>query len=113
MAGCLAATRDLAHTGRLCSAMIDVNLNLRWAFGAVGLENHLDQGVPDDILLGEADYRHLAGLVEAVDRVSQALAGARRQVVLRRVPGHDHPGILAEPGQEHLHLRGRGVLCLI
>ena len=37
----------------------------------------------------------------------------RRQVDLARIAGDDHPRVLAEPGEEHLHLHRRGVLRLV
>ena len=44
---------------------------------------------------------------------AQAAGLAGRQVDLRDVAGHHDPRAEAQPGQEHLHLLGRGVLRLV
>ena len=45
--------------------------------------------------------------------IAQAAAGAAGQVDLGDVAGDDDLGAEPEPGQEHLHLLGRGVLRLV
>ena len=45
--------------------------------------------------------------------VGQAGMDAARQVDLGAVAGNDHARALAQPGQEHLHLHGGGVLRLV
>ena len=52
-------------------------------------------------------------LGQGFERLGQARAGARRQIDLGRVAGHDHARALAEPGQKHLHLHRGRVLRLV
>ena len=58
----------------------------------------------------EVDVVHA---VEDVLHHAQPADLAGRQVDLGDVAGDDDPGAEAEPGQEHLHLLGRGVLRLV
>ena len=57
--------------------------------------------------------------VDVVDAVqdllhdAQPALGAAGEVDLRDVARHDHLGAEPEPGEEHLHLLGRGVLRLV
>ena len=44
---------------------------------------------------------------------ARPLLVAGRQVDLRDVAGHHDPGVLAHPGQEHLHLRDGRILTLV
>ena len=60
--------------------------------------------------------RTIADLLDAaqrLERVGEAGARAGRQIDLGRVAGHHHARVLAEPGQEHLHLHRRRVLRLV
>ena len=51
--------------------------------------------------------------VEQLHRLREAGGLARRQVDLARIAGDDHAAVLAEPGEEHLHLHRGGVLRLV
>ncbi len=55
---------------------------------------------------------HVLNVVEDVPHDPQA-APAAREVYLCDVAGHDDPGAEPEPGKEHLHLLGCGVLRLV
>ena len=80
---------------------------------AVGRDDPLHQLVADDVLAAEADEGDVLHLVEDVAHDDQAGALVGRQVDLGDVAGDDHPRVEAEPGQEHLHLLGAGVLRLV
>src|SRR5579875_3715758 len=79
----------------------------------VGVHNPRDQLVADHVVRGElaeVDVGHV--LKHLLDHPQPAdLPG--RQVHLGHVTGHDDPGAEPQPGEEHLHLLGRGVLCLV
>ena len=49
----------------------------------------------------------------SADRLDQAGFLAARQIDLGRIAGDDHLGVLAQAGQEHLHLHRGGVLRLV
>src|SRR5208282_3384305 len=51
--------------------------------------------------------------IQNVDRFQQAAAAGVGQVDLRNVSGDDGFGIKSETGDEHFHLLGSGVLCLV
>ena len=51
--------------------------------------------------------------LSSADRLVEAGCLARRQIDLRGIAGHDHPRILAETREEHLHLHGCRVLRLV
>src|SRR5450631_4001466 len=79
---------------------------------AVGGDDPPHELVADHVLLTEADELDPLDVLEHVgddDQTGVLLAG---QVDLRDVTGHDDPGVEPEPGQEHLHLLGTGVLGL-
>ena len=67
----------------------------------------------DDVGRGEPDLGDARDAAEEADRLDQSRGLAGRQVDLARVAGDDHLRVLAEPGEEHLHLHRRGVLRLV
>ena len=79
----------------------------------VGVDDRLHQRMPDDVRLVEHDDPDPRHRPQPLDGVGQAADGRRRQVDLRDVAGDHDPGVLAHPGQEHLHLRDRRVLPLV
>ena len=62
---------------------------------------------------GEGDVPDALDIGEQPRRFGEARDLAGRQVDLARIAGDDHAAVLAEPGQEHLHLHRRGVLRLV
>ena len=69
--------------------------------------------MPDDV--GRAEVREGDAVDAAEDAAHHVETGAlpAGQVDLGGVAGDDHLGAEAESGEEHLHLRGRGVLRLV
>src|SRR3954471_20100765 len=91
-----------AQTGRLAGAVL-----------VVGVDDPLDELVADDVLTAEAhEVDVLEALEDLADHDEPRLLVAR-QVDLRDVAGHHHLRAEPEPGEEHLHLLGRGVLGLV
>ena len=80
---------------------------------AVGGDDPLHQLVADDVLAAEADEGDVLHLAEDVADDDEAGALVGRQVDLGDVAGDDHARVEAEPGEEHLHLLGGGVLRLV
>src|SRR3954447_9803494 len=74
----------------------------------VGRDDLADQLVTDHVVGGEPVERQVLHTVEDLLDDPQARAGARRQVDLRHVTGDHDLGAEPQPGQEHLHLLGRG-----
>src|SRR4051812_36709875 len=66
------------------------------------------EAVPDHVVRGQPVERDVLDAVEDVLDDAQTALGARGQVDLGDVTGDDHLGTEAEPGEEHLHLLGRG-----
>src|SRR5271165_4125654 len=60
--------------------------------------------------LGEVD---VVDVVQDVDHRPQTGSGAAREIDLGDVSSHDDLGSEAQPGEEHFHLLGRGVLRLV
>ena len=79
----------------------------------VGGDDPLHELVADDVLAAEVDEGDVLDLVEDVADDDQPGALVGRQVDLGDVAGDDHPRVEAEPGEEHLHLLGAGVLRLV
>src|SRR5688572_3566960 len=79
----------------------------------VGGDDLLDQVVAHHIAVGEAHGADTLDILDRLERVAQARLLSRRQVDLRQVTVHRHARILAQAGQKHLHLHGRGVLRLV
>ena len=79
----------------------------------VGLDDPLDELVPDDVVVRELDERDAVDRAEDVAHRDQARRLARRQVDLRDVAGDDDLRAEAEARQEHLHLLGARVLRLV
>ena len=87
-----------------CSARVEL---------VVGRDDLADQPVPDDVVGGEPVEADVLDAVEDLLDDAQAALGAAGQVDLGDVAGDHDLGAEAEPGQEHLHLLGRGVLRLV
>ena len=79
----------------------------------IGVDDPADQRMADDVGGGEADLGDAGDAAEQADRLDQARRLAGRQVDLARIAGDDHLRVLAEAGEEHLHLHRRGVLRLV
>src|SRR5580692_2833101 len=79
----------------------------------VRVDDLADQPVPDDVVAGEPREVDVLDAVEDVLHHAQPADLPGRQVDLGHVAGHHHLGTEAQPGEEHLHLLGRGVLRLV
>src|SRR5262245_4101239 len=80
---------------------------------SVGGHDPLHELVAHHVLAAEADEVDVLDPGEDVAHLDQAGAGALLQVDLGDVPGDDELGAESEPGEEHLHLLGARVLCLV
>src|SRR6185312_971158 len=78
----------------------------------VGAHDAADQGMANDVLVVEARNVDPLDAFEQADRFDEAGFFAARQVDLARIARDDHLGVLAQAGQEHLHLHRGGVLRL-
>src|SRR3546814_4966049 len=68
-------------------------------------------GVAHDVGGGEADHRDALDPLQPRGRIGEPGGGdPAGQIDLARIAADHHPAVLAEARQEHLHLRGRGVL---
>ena len=76
----------------------------------VGLDDLLDERMPDHIGVGEVDEVDAFDLREDFFCVPQATARPTREIDLRHVAGDHRLRVEAEAGQEHLHLL-RVVFC--
>src|SRR5690606_34713986 len=84
------------------------------AIALVSLDNAADDRVADHIGHGEADNADPFHSLQAPHRIMQAaLRGAAGDVHLPWVAAYHHAAVLAEAGEEHLHLFARGVLRFI
>ena len=79
----------------------------------VGVDDLADQPVPDDVGAGQVREMDVVDVAEDLADDLQPAARAARQVDLGDVAGDDHLRAEAQPGQEHLHLLGGGVLRLV
>ena len=79
----------------------------------VGADDGLDEGMTDDIRLGELHEAESVDSVEDAHGVDEAALLVPGQVGLGDVPRDDRLRVVAEARQEHLHLIGRGVLGLV
>src|SRR5680860_895589 len=109
------ASRRSSGTSARSTAIWRRRLPGRPAFGvlAIGGDDPLHQLVADDVLAAEADEGDVLDLAEDVADDDQAGALVGRQVDLGDVAGDHHARVEAEPGEEHLHLLGAGVLRLV
>ena len=79
----------------------------------VGVHDVADQPVPDHVVAGQPREVDVVHAVEDVLDDAQPAGLAGGQVHLGDVAGDHDLGAEAEPGEEHLHLLGRGVLRLV
>src|SRR5688500_17725232 len=80
----------------------------------VSLDDAPDDRVADNVGGSEADHADAFDPAQAGDRVDQPAVGvAAGDVDLLRVAADHHAAVLAETGQEHLHLLAGGVLPLV
>src|SRR5438270_9583129 len=70
----------------------------------VGRDDPRHELVADHVFGGEMNLRNAFDAVQQTSRFGQPRGLAVRQVDLRGIAGHDHAAVLAETGQEHLHL---------
>ena len=69
--------------------------------------------MPDDILAGQRAECNVIDLPENIHGNFKAAPGIKGKILLRQVTRNDDPGTEPDTGQEHLHLRGRGILRLV
>src|SRR5215831_11740238 len=81
--------------------------------GGVGVHDVPDKPVPDHVMAGQPGELDVFDAYEYLLHQPQPAGLAGWQVHLGDVAGHHHPGAEAQPGEEHLHLLGRGVLRLV
>src|SRR5215475_1759955 len=81
--------------------------------GGVGVHDVPHQPVPDHVVTGQPGELDVLDAFEDLLYQPQPAGLAGGQVHLGDVAGHHHPGAEAQPGEEHLHLLGRGVLRLV
>ena len=79
----------------------------------VGLDDALHEPVAHDVLAAEPHELDALDVAEDVSDDDQPGLLLARQVDLGDVAGDDHLRAEPEPGEEHLHLLGRGVLRLV
>ena len=65
------------------------------------------------VFRGEIIERHALDALQDTLGILQAAGRAARQVDLGAIPGDHHAAALAQPGQEHFHLHGGGILRLV
>src|SRR5690606_34969 len=80
---------------------------------AVGVHDRAHQLVPDDVFTGQLGEPDVVDAGEDLLDRAQPAGGAAGQVHLGDITGHHDLGAEAQPGEEHLHLLGRGVLRLV
>ena len=66
-----------------------------------------------NVFFGKIALGNALDLLQHMQRIHKAAAGAFRQVDLGHIAGHNDLGTHAHAGQEHFHLLRRGVLCLV
>ena len=79
----------------------------------VGADDILHQTVTDNILVREGHPFDPFDPLENLDRLFQTGLRAGGQVDLGDIAGDDHLRVVAQTGQEHLHLLGGGVLSFV
>src|SRR6478735_725836 len=79
----------------------------------IGRDDSCHELVADHVLGFEMNLCNTFDAAQQARRFRKARSLAVRQVDLRGIAGHDHAAVLAETGQEHLHLHRRGVLRLV
>src|SRR5579859_2744638 len=79
----------------------------------VGCDNSRHQLMADHVFGGKPNLGNALDAVEQLGRFGKPRGLAIRQVDLGGIAGDDHAAVLAQPGQEHLHLHRGGVLRLV
>src|SRR5919202_5708134 len=102
-----------ATTGGTAGHGMNGLLLLAGVEAGVGVDDLAHQPVPDDVGAGELREVHVLDVAEDLPHHPQAARGAAGEVDLGDVASHNDLGAETEPGQEHLHLLGRGVLRLV
>src|SRR5262245_57201263 len=82
-------------------------------FAIIGLDNPADQRMAYDVGGGEGNMSNPLHSFENGNGFGEPGGGAGRQISLGRIARHHHAASLSKPGQEHLHLLRRGVLCFV
>src|SRR3954447_9092831 len=79
----------------------------------VGVDDVAHEPVPDDVRTGEGGEVHVLDVAQDLAHDPQAALRPAGQVDLGDVTGDDDPRPESQPGEEHLHLFGGGVLRLV
>src|SRR3954449_565916 len=79
----------------------------------VGVDDAPHELVTDNVLGAVYDVTDPLDIPQKPCRFRKAGRLSGRQIDLARIAGDDHPAILTEPSQEHLHLHRGGILGLI
>src|SRR5260221_10882435 len=79
----------------------------------IGLDDTGHQIVAHDVLRREPYEAHAIDPLQRLDGVVQTRALAARQVGLAGVASDHHARAFTQPGHEHAHLHGRGILRLV
>src|SRR5262249_17278383 len=82
-------------------------------FVLVGLDDPLNQRVPDNVFFSQVNDGDAFDVLEAMDGIDEAGALIAFEVDLRDVAGDDNLRALAHAGEKHLHLSDRRVLALV
>src|SRR5271170_3332929 len=69
--------------------------------------------MPDDVGALKLDHRYSAYSSKFFHRVNQPALDVVGQIDLGGVAGDDQPGVMAQPGQKHQHLRSGRVLGFV
>ena len=81
--------------------------------GFVGFDNAGDKGVTHHILRREIVKGHAFDTLQNPFCLGQTRRHTARQIDLAAIARNHHTAALAQTGQEHFHLHGRGILRLV
>jgi hypothetical protein len=79
----------------------------------IGGDDVLHQTVADHVFFAEKDKLDVFDIPQNLLRLLETGARASGEIDLRDIAGDHRLGAVPEAGEEHLHLLGGGVLCLI